>query len=120
VFRAWRDFFKTYDVLLCPAATVVAHQHMLDTLGPHSVQMPRRLMVSGCAVPYLHIFHWASIATIANLPATVMPTGRLVQGLPAGVQIIGPYLEDLTPIRFAELAESFQGGFVPPPALVGD
>jgi amidase len=117
VFLAWRDFFKTYDVLLCPAATVVAHPHMLDTLGSHSAQMPRRLTVSGRSVPYFHIFHWASIATIANLPATVMPIWRLVQGLPAGVQIIGPHMEDLTPIRFAELAEGFQGGFVPPPAL---
>jgi amidase len=46
-----------------------------------------------------------------------MPTGRLVDGLPAGLQIIGPHLEDLTAIRFAELAEQAAGAFLPPPAL---
>jgi amidase len=35
-------------------------------------------------------------------------------GLPIGVQIIGPYLEDSTPIQFAQLLEQAFGGFVPP------
>jgi amidase len=47
-----------------------------------------------------------------------MPTGRLADGLPVGLQIIGPFMEDLTTIRFAALAEQALGGFVPPPALV--
>ena len=37
---------------------------------------------------------------------------------PIGVQIIGPYLEDRTTLRFAELIEREFGGFVAPPALV--
>jgi amidase len=35
-------------------------------------------------------------------------------GLPIGLQIIGPYLEDRTTIAFAELVEREFGGFVPP------
>ena len=53
-------------------------------------------------------------ATAAGLPATVAPIGRTDSGLPIGVQIIGPYLEDLTPIQFAQLLEQAFGGFVPP------
>jgi amidase len=47
-----------------------------------------------------------------------MPTGRLVEGLPTGLQIIGPHSEDLTAIAFAKLAESQVGAFIPPPALI--
>ena len=37
------------------------------------------------------------------------------RALPVGMQIIGPYLEDRTPIAFAAAVESAFGGFVPPP-----
>jgi Asp-tRNA(Asn)/Glu-tRNA(Gln) amidotransferase A subunit family amidase len=40
-------------------------------------------------------------------------------GLPIGVQIIGPYLEDRTTITFAELLELEFGGFTPPPGYAG-
>jgi amidase len=41
--------------------------------------------------------------------------GHTEQGLPVGVQIIGPYLEDATPIDFAARMADVIGGFVPPP-----
>jgi amidase len=44
----------------------------------------------------------------------VAPIGRTDSGLPIGVQIIGPHLEDLTPIQFAQLLEQVFGGFMPP------
>jgi amidase len=116
LFRAWGGFFQAYDVLLCPAAPVVAFSHMAAGSGVHSDQLFRRLSIDGEPAPYLD-FTWQSLALVANLPATVMPTGRVVQGLPAGLQIIGPYAEDLTPIRFAELAARASGGFLPPPSL---
>ncbi len=105
LFRAFKAFFADYDVLLCPAATVVAFPH--DTGGEvHSEQLDRRLSVSGKPAPYFDNFMWPSLATCSNLPATVMPMGRFVGGLPAGVQIIGPYLEDFTTIGFAESRRS--------------
>jgi amidase len=39
------------------------------------------------------------------------------EGLPIGLQAIGPYLEDLTPIRFAAAVAREWGGFVPPPSM---
>jgi len=116
LFRAWARYFADYDVLLCPAVPVVAFPHMAEGSGVHSDQLFRRITVSGKPEPYLD-FTWQALALIANLPATVMPTGRLVDGLPTGLQIIAPHGEDLTGIRFAELAEHACGAFRAPPAL---
>ena len=40
--------------------------------------------------------------------------GRAKEGLPIGVQAIGPFLEDLTPIRFAALLAREIGAFTKP------
>ena len=48
-------------------------------------------------------------------PATAFPVGLTRGGLPIGLQAIGPYLEDRTPLGFAALAEHEFGGFRPPP-----
>jgi len=113
--RCWRTFFESHDVLICPVYPCVAFPH--DTSGDgHMAQYDRRLQVSGRSIPYLDGLKWPGLATVAELPATAMPTGRLVGGLPAGVQVIGPYLEDRTPIRFAQLVERELPGYRMPPS----
>jgi hypothetical protein len=47
--------------------------------------------------------------------ATAVPLGLSKDGLPVGVQIVGPFLEDRTPLKLAELIEREFGGFTPPP-----
>jgi amidase len=54
------------------------------------------------------------MATAPGLPATVIPAGTTAEGLPVGVQLIGPLYEDRTPIRVAELLEEILGGFMAP------
>ena len=80
----------------------------------HAEPSARHLDVGGQSQPYINNIIWAGPATGAGLPATVAPIGRTASGLPIGVQIIGPYLEDSTPIQFAQLLEQAFGGFVPP------
>ena len=65
--------------------------------------------------PYLSQLAWPGIATLPGLPATAIPIGLSPEGLPIGVQIVGPWLEDRTPLKLAELIEREFGGFVPPP-----
>jgi len=97
--------------VLCPPFTTVAFGH--DHSMPADV---RRLMIDGQPQRYFDAaLIWAGLATAPGLPATVMPIERSEDGLPVGVQIIGPYLEDRTPLRFAALAEREFGGFVAPP-----
>ena len=116
LFRTWRRFFEQYDLLLCPVMPTVAFPH--DTTGDefgHIAQFKRTMRVDGVAHPYMDGLKWPGIATVGNLPATAIPTGRRVDGLPVGVQLIGPYLEDRTPLRFATLVERELGGFRAPP-----
>jgi len=51
------------------------------------------------------------------LPATIAPIGLAKNGLPVGLQIVGPYLEDKTSIHFAGLLEETIGGFMAPSGL---
>ncbi len=107
----WRRFFLEWDVLLCPVMPTPAFAH------DHSDISNRRIAIDGTEIPYTDQSMWAGIATLTGLPATAMPIGRSDEGLPIGMQIIGPYLEDRTTIAFAELVEREFGGFVAPPAF---
>jgi Asp-tRNA(Asn)/Glu-tRNA(Gln) amidotransferase A subunit family amidase len=64
--------------------------------------------------PYQRGLVYPSVATLAGQPATAFPLGRSREGLPIGLQALGPYLEDLTPIRFAALLAREIGGFTKP------
>jgi amidase len=106
-----RELFKLFDVILCPPMPTAAFPH------DHSKErQTRHVNIDGKQVPYAHQIVWASMATVSGLPATVVPIGTSEEGLPIGVQIVGPYLEDRTTIAFAGLVEREFGGFVQPPA----
>ena len=107
---ALREFFRTFDVLLCPVTPVAAIPH--DNRDP----MPaRKIRVNGAARPYDDLFAWISIATLGFLPAVAAPVGLTRDGLPVGVQIVAPYLEDRTAVDFARRLGEVIGGFAAPP-----
>jgi amidase len=109
--QQWRTFFREWDVVVYPAASVPAFPH------DHSLPIEaRHLEVDGDEYPYYDAcFVWADPAGTCGLPATAAPIDRSPTGLPIGIQIIGPHLEDRTPIAFAELLEREFGGFQAPP-----
>jgi amidase len=118
--RKWARFFLYYDVMLCPVMPTVAFAHDHSGEGPgHIAQYSRRHMVDGREVPYLNGLQWPGLATVANLPATAIPTGRFVDGMPVGVQAIGPFLEDRTPLRFAQRVHEALGGIRFPEMALG-
>ena len=109
--QQWRAFFREWDVVIYPAAAIPAFPH--DHSEPIEA---RHLDIDGNAYPYYDVcFIWADPASTCGLPATAVPIDKSPTGLPIGVQIIGPYLEDRTTIAFAELLEREFGGFAPPP-----
>src|SRR6516162_3504422 len=108
---AWREFFKRFDVLLTPVAATAAFPH---NRNPNRDE--RTVNVNGKSAPYAEQLFFAGLASLSYLPATAAPIGLSAEGLPVGLQIIGPEGEDPTTIEFARLLAAEIGGFVPPPA----
>jgi amidase len=109
--EAWRRFFQSFDLLLCPVLSTAAFAH--STVPPQR----RMLTVNGREVPFENQLYWAGLAGLAYLPASVAPIGLTPERLPVGVQIIGPEFGDLTCLKFAQLLEEHYHAFVPPPGF---
>jgi len=110
---AYRAFFRDWDILLAPVCITNAFPH-LDMNIPIARRM---LTVNEQQVPYLRMSAYPSLATLCGQPATAFPAGQTRRGLPIGLQAIGPYLEDRTPLRFVQLVGQAFGGFQRPPTL---
>jgi amidase len=111
---AWRAFFREWDVLLAPAMNVLPYPHVDRAWPMDDSDFTLTFDVGGRAVPYLDGLVYPAVSTVAGQPATVFPVGRSREGLPIGLQAIGPYLEDRTGIRFTTLLAREIGGFVKP------
>ena len=107
--QSYRDFFRHWDVLLAPITIVPAFLHTDEPWPLRTVD------VNGKAVQYGLQVVYPAVATLSGHPATAFPMGLTSGGLPIGLQAIGPYLEDRTPIRFASLVQSQIQPFEPPP-----
>ncbi|WP_270886905.1 amidase family protein [Pedococcus sp. 5OH_020] len=105
----WQAFFRSFDVILTPVSPVTAIEH--DHAGTPDT---RTITVNGQARPYVDQSIWTGLAGASYLPAAVAPVGRTTGGLPVGVQVIAPYLEDRTAIDVARHIERVIGGYNEP------
>ncbi len=107
--QCYRNFFAEYDVLLAPVTTTLAFPH-------DERPFPERtLHINGQDNPYDYIGIYPSLCNLSGHPGTAFPVGISENGLPVGLQAIGPYLEDMTTIRFVELVGEAFGGYQTPP-----
>ena len=109
----WAELFTRYDALLCPAFPTPAFPH------DQSPDFARRtLAVNGEPQPYLGtLLGWPALSGLSSLPGTAAPVGFTRDGLPAGIQVVGPFLEDRTAIHVAKLVADVSGGYVRPPGV---
>jgi len=75
----------------------------------------RTVTANGKPVSFGDQLFWAGYSGVAYLPSTVAPLGLTKEGLPVGVQIVGPQFGDRTCIAFAKLLEKQFRAFEPPP-----
>lgn len=102
---AYDQALSSYDVLVMPTLPYTAPELIgldagLDTYLPTALGM-----VGNCA-PF----------DVSGHPAVSVPAG-LVDGLPAGLMIVGRRFDDATVLRVAHTFEQAVGGFPAPPAL---
>jgi amidase len=109
---AWARFFEEYDALVCPVMPVTAIPH------DHTPEFEaREISVNGERRSYWEQVAWCAPASLAYLPAVSVPVGATRSGLPVGLQIIAPYLEDLTAVDLARRVTEVLGGFQSPPGF---
>lgn len=106
---AWFKFFRDYDIVLMPIMARSAFPH------DHRPFNERTITVNGAPQGYFLQVFWAGLPTNAYLPATVIPTGLDDDGLPIGVQVVGPEYGDLTTLGVARGLEKLGFAFTPPP-----
>jgi amidase len=103
--RRCEEFFKDWDALLLPVmpCPAIAHDHSQPLAS-------RTAAVGGEQRQYWALNAWMAPAGACYLPATVIPAGCLAGGLPVGIQIVGPYLEDRTTLDIARHLLAMLGG----------
>ena len=106
---AWAEFFRDFDLFLCPVATTTAFEH-----NQKGERWERMIPVNGKPQPSTTQMFWAGYSCNFFLPATVAPIGLSRGELPVGVQIVGPQYGDHTCIQFARLLEREYHRFIPP------
>jgi amidase len=100
-YQAVNALFDRYDYLVMPSAQVFPFDAELD--WPHDI--------GGRAMDTYHRWMEAVVpATMASLPALSAPAGFSANGLPAGLQIIGPTQGDLGVLQLG-LAYDRASGF---------
>jgi Asp-tRNA(Asn)/Glu-tRNA(Gln) amidotransferase A subunit family amidase len=81
LYRRWQDFFRGWDVILTPSITI--SPRAWTELYPAEID----------GKPTRTYFHWLALAyavTLAGHPAVSLPVGLDRNGMPFGLQIVGP------------------------------
>ncbi|MER6271662.1 amidase family protein [Streptomyces sp900105755] len=96
----WHRFFADaeHDVLITPAAPTAA-----IPAGARS------LMVDGVERSFFDQTGWANLTSHVGLPSVVVPVARNAEGLPIGVQLVGPMYSDRALLAAAEYLASLLG-----------
>lgn len=92
----WREIFREFDAVICPACPV---SHLT-----HAQAAAANIEVDGIETRVDDLVVWATVSKAADLPSTVLPLTDATAGVPSAVQIIAPFMEDLTSIDLAGLA----------------
>ncbi len=101
-------FLQQWDVWLCPVCPTVAFPH-----APRRAWAPPHIMIDGQRSPYLEATVSLTVPfSLTGHPVVSLPTG-LVDGLPVGVQIVGPRWQDEALLMMSEHIERQLAGWTP-------
>jgi len=97
LFHRVREFFEIYDVLACPTVQV----------APFDVELEWVREIDGVAMDsYIDWMRSCCDVTVMGCPAISVPAGFTPEGLPVGLQLVGPPRSDLALLRVARRFEA--------------
>ena len=102
----WEQFFEKFDLLVCPMSYGPAHKR--GKTGAPIHYDGKKFVYLDYAWPYLTCFN------ASGHPGINIPLGIGKDGLPMGVQVVGPYWSEPDLIQFAKLVSDFTPGFIRP------
>ena len=105
-----RGFFTHFDVLLAPISPTAAFLH-----DQRAVRRRTLKCSDGHEIAYIEMLKWIALATVCGLPSTAVPAGLNAEGLPVGIQIIGPRNGDALTLAVAQAIDEQFSGFRAPP-----
>lgn len=92
LFARMRTFFERWDYLVCPVTQVL----------PFDVNTEYPMAIDGKPLgTYIEWMRSCSRISAMTLPAISVPAGFSREGLPVGLQIVGPYLDDFGVLQVA-------------------
>ncbi len=92
---SWKALFTKIDLLLLPGNVAGAPRHGQTVVEMNGEHVPVSFVTS----------HFDRTANMTGLPAVVLPVGATSEGLPIGLQLIGPLLSEA---RLLSVAESLE------------
>jgi amidase len=104
----WVEFFKQYDFFICPL-----------TYGPAFKKCPTgsKITYDGNTVAYMDYVPYSFIINPTGLPALMIPMGLNNEGLPIGIEIVGPHYSEPELLHIAKLLEPLTPKFQRPKGL---
>ena len=100
--NAWDRFFATWDVLVCPVSMTTAFAHC-----PPGTPVP----IGDTFVEYDDLGFYVTPFNLTGHPVVVVPLAHDQQGLPIGVQLVGPRWGDERLLAIAAQVDEITGGF---------
>ncbi len=101
IYQRWQAFFQHHDIILTPAITISPRKW--TELFPAEIDGKRTRTY----------FHWLAMAyavTLPGHPALSLPVGLDANGMPFGLQIVGPRGGDALVLRVAAELETLLAG----------
>jgi len=101
IYQNMREFLETYDVLACPTVGNMPR--------PQSEEWVRQ--INGVKLDgYMDWLRFAFLSTTTGLPAISVPVGLSDDGIPVGIQLIGPPRGEAKLLAVARAVEMAVGG----------
>jgi amidase len=109
---AWGRHFERWDVMLTPVMPLTAIHH------DHERSIAERVFeVDGATQPYTSLMAWCGLIGAMLIPVVALPIGAASDGMPVGVQVIGPAYHDLDLLAIAGQLDAVAGDHRIPPGF---